>query len=58
MLKGYKTYIAAALSAITAGAGYLTGDLTAPVAIQMAITAVLSATLRSGISDAVASVKK
>ena len=52
MLKGYKTYIAAGLSAITAGAGYLTGDLTAAAALQMAITAVLSATLRQGISEA------
>jgi hypothetical protein len=58
MLKGYKTYIAAALSVITAGAGYLTGDLTAAAALQIAITAILSSTLRSGVADAVAAVKK
>lgn len=51
MLKGYKTYIAAALSAITAGAGYLTGDLTAAAAIQLAVTAVIGATLRQGINE-------
>ena len=58
MFKGYKTYIAAALSALTAGAGYLTGDLSAAAAIQIAITAVLSSTLRSGIADAVKTVAK
>lgn len=48
LLKGKKTYIAAALTVIGAGASYLTGEVTAAQAAQMAVTAVLAATLRHG----------
>jgi len=47
-LKGKKTYVAAALTVLGAGAGYLTGEATAAQAAQMAITAILAATLRHG----------
>ncbi len=50
MLKGYKTYIVAGLSVLGAIAGYLTGDLALTDAIQASITAVLAATIRSGIT--------
>lgn len=49
ILKGKKTYIAALLTVLGAGAGYATGDATAMQAIQMAITAILAATLRNGL---------
>lgn len=51
-LSGYKTYITAAVAVVTAVAGYLTGDLELAAAIQLAVTAVLGATLRSGIANA------
>jgi VIT1/CCC1 family predicted Fe2+/Mn2+ transporter len=47
-LKGKKTYVAAAVTILGAGASYLTGDATAIQAAQMAVTAVLAATLRHG----------
>lgn len=50
LLKGKKTYIAAALTVIGAGASYLTGEATAAQAAQMAVTAVLAATLRHGMA--------
>ena len=50
MLSGYKTYITAAVALIGAVAGYLTGDLELGAAVQLAITAILGATLRNGIS--------
>jgi hypothetical protein len=50
MLKGKKTYLAALLTVIGAGASYLTGEATAVQAAQMAVTAVLAATLRSGMA--------
>jgi hypothetical protein len=46
--KGKKTYVAAALTIVGAGASYLTGEATVAQAAQMAITAVLAATLRNG----------
>ena len=49
MLKGKKTYVAALLTVLGAGAGYATGDATAMQAIQMAVTAILAATLRNGL---------
>ena len=52
MLSGYKTYITAAVAVVTAVAGYLTGDLELGAAIQLGITAILGATLRSGIANA------
>jgi hypothetical protein len=48
ILRGKKTYVVAALSILGAGAGYVTGDATAIQAAQLAITALLGATLRSG----------
>lgn len=50
MLKGKKTYVAAALTVIGAVASYVTGEAAAIQAAQMAITAVLAACLRNGMS--------
>jgi hypothetical protein len=50
MFQGKKTYIVAALSVIGAIGAYLTGDATAAEAIQIAITAILGATIRSGVA--------
>jgi hypothetical protein len=50
--KGYKTYIVAGLAVLGAVAGYLTGDLTLVQAGDLALTAVLGATVRSGINTA------
>ena len=47
-LKGKKTYVTAALAVIGAGATYAVGDATAVQAAQMAVTALLAATLRNG----------
>mgnify|MGYP001565601438 FL=1 len=49
ILAGKKTYIVAALAVIGAIAGLLTGDVTQADAIQLALTAVLGATVRNGI---------
>ena len=49
MLKGYKTYVAAAVAVITAVAGYLVGDISVAEAAQLVLTAVLGATIRHGI---------
>ncbi len=49
ILRGKKTYVAAALAVLGAGAGYATGDATAAQAAQMVLTAVLGATLRNAI---------
>jgi len=54
MLKGYKTYVVAGLAVLTAAVQYLTGDITASAALQLGITAILGATLRSGIANEVA----
>lgn len=51
MLKGYKTYIAAALGIITAAAAYLTGDATLGEALELGFGAVMAATIRSGIKS-------
>lgn len=48
-LKGKKTYVVGALSVIGAAASYLVGDITAPEAIQIAITAILGMTVRNAI---------
>ena len=48
MLKGKKTYIAALLTVVGAGASYQTGEATAIQAAQLVVTAILGATLRSG----------
>jgi len=47
--KGKKTYVAAALTIVGAGASYLTGEATAVQAAQMVITAIFAATLRHGV---------
>lgn len=47
-LKGYKTYIAAALGALTAIGAYLTGDMNGADAFQACLTAVIGATMRHG----------
>jgi hypothetical protein len=48
ILRGKKTYVVAAMSILGAGASYTTGDATAMQAVQLAVTALLGATLRSG----------
>lgn len=50
MLAGYKTYIVAVVAIITAGAGYLTGDLSLADTMQAVLTAILGATIRNGIA--------
>lgn len=49
MLKGYKTYIVAALAVISAAASYLVGDIPLSDALQLAFTGLIGATLRNGI---------
>lgn len=49
-LKGYKTYIVAGVAVIGAVAGFLVGDLTLTQALDLGLTAVLGATIRSGIN--------
>lgn len=55
--KGKRTYILAAITALTAVGGYLTGDLSLADAAQMAITAALGTTLRSGMKTEPAKVE-
>ena len=50
MFKGKKTYIVAVLAVITAIGAYLTGDATIAETVQLAITAILGATIRSGVT--------
>jgi len=47
MLKGYRTYILAALGVLGAIASFLVGDVSAADAAQLALTAALGATLRA-----------
>lgn len=49
MLKGYKTYITAAVTIIGAVAAYLVGDVAAADAAQLVLTAILGATVRNAI---------
>jgi len=49
MLKGYKTYLLAALTAAGALVSYLVGEITVAQAIQLAVTAGLSCTIRNAI---------
>lgn len=49
MLKGYKTYITAALAVLGALGGWLVGDMSLGDAIQLAVTAVLAAFVRNGV---------
>lgn len=50
MLSGYKTYITAGVAVVSAVAMYLTGEDTLAQAIQLVVTAILGATIRSGIT--------
>jgi len=50
MLNGYKTYIVAALAVLGALGGYLDGDLTLAAALNLAVPAILSMTVRHGIA--------
>jgi hypothetical protein len=52
MLKGYKTYITAALAVLTALGGYLAGDIALADAVQLAFTGALAAFLRDGVKAA------
>jgi hypothetical protein len=49
MLKGYKTYITAALAVLSAVGAYLAGDATLAEAGQLAFTAVMAVFIRSGV---------
>ena len=49
MLSGYKTYVTAVLTILGALGGWLTGSLELGAAIQLGITALLSAFVRNGI---------
>lgn len=49
MLKGQKTYLVAGLAVLGALVSFLVGDLAAADAAQLALTAVLGATVRHGI---------
>lgn len=53
LLKGYKTFIVAALAVLGAVLGYLTGTLTAVQAAQLIIPAVLGGTLRDALNSTV-----
>ena len=48
-LKGYKTYLVSALAVLGAVVSYLVGDLALVDAAQLALTAVLGATVRNAI---------
>ncbi|MEJ1967085.1 MAG: hypothetical protein WDN03_00400 [Rhizomicrobium sp.] len=54
MLSGYKTYIVGTLAVLGALGGWLDGDLTVVTALQIAVPAVLSMTVRHGIGAAAA----
>jgi hypothetical protein len=51
MFAGYKTYITAALAALSAIAAYLVGETTLVESAQLVFTALLAAFVRSGIHD-------
>lgn len=48
-LKGYKTYLVAGLAVLGAIVSYLVGDLALADAAQLALTAILGATVRNAI---------
>ena len=49
LLKGYKTYVTAFLTVLSAVGAYLVGDLGLADAAQLVLTAVLGATIRHGV---------
>jgi hypothetical protein len=49
MLKGYKTYIIGGMAILGALAAFLVGDMPPAEAIQIAVTAALSMTVRNAI---------
>lgn len=49
MLKGYKTYITAAVAAIGAIAAYLVEDMSLADAAQIVVTSILGAFIRQGV---------
>ena len=49
MFKGYKTYITAAVTIISALGAYFVGELELADFIQLAVTSILGATIRNGI---------
>lgn len=49
-LNGKKTYMVSLAALLGAAYGYVTGDLSAPDAVQTALTAIIGATLRHGIA--------
>ncbi|HEX7005576.1 MAG TPA: hypothetical protein VF274_00425 [Alphaproteobacteria bacterium] len=50
MLSGYKTYITAAVAALTAVGAWLSGDLQLGDMIQTVVTAALGAFIRHGVA--------
>lgn len=51
MLKGYKTYVTAAVAVIGAVAAYLVGDATIADTAGIVVNAILAATVRHGIAS-------
>lgn len=51
MLKGYKTYITAALAIIGAIAGWLTADVSLTDAVQIIVPAAVGMFVRAGIAN-------
>ena len=52
MLNGYKTYIVGALAILGALGGWLDGDLTPLAALNLALPALLSMSVRHGLATA------
>lgn len=51
MLKGKKTYVAAALGILTAVGGYLTGDMSLAETMKACFEGVMAMTIRHGIAN-------
>ena len=51
-LKGKKTYLAGAITILTAVGGWATGDIEIPQLTQLIVAAVLTMTLRAGVAKA------
>lgn len=54
MLKGYRTYVLAGVTVIGAVAAYLVGDADLASTIQLVVTGLSAAFIRSGVNTAVA----